>query len=172
LVLPKQGSALDAVRWLESFCEVRVKDNGSLEFDVRQPSAIGLPGLDDRPHRCDFHLSPDSLEDYEEFGFPGFDHPPAASLVLGVYCSGPVNHRILGHLALFLSAPERYDALIDFNGLLKGSLAESRALVSSIPGRIWELPYSTGEDSRWYSHVGDRAFLTAWLDHPEFQMIK
>ncbi|MEV7363339.1 DUF6368 family protein [Streptomyces sp. NPDC093675] len=23
-----------------------------------------------------------------------------------------------------------------------------------------------------YSHVGDRAFLTAWLDHPEFRMIK
>ncbi|MFF3585658.1 DUF6368 family protein [Streptomyces sp. NPDC002387] len=99
-------------------------------------------------------------------------------------CSGPDNHRLLGHLTRFLA--EHYDALIDFGGLLQyrhfrhalsgqeetDRLAASRALVSTLPGRIWEMPYATEAGGCGYSHVGDRAFLTAWLDHPEFRMIK
>ncbi|KUJ53643.1 DUF6368 family protein [Streptomyces sp. NPDC093228] len=33
-------------------------------------------------------------------------------------------------------------------------------------------PYATEAGSCGYGHVGDREFLTAWLDHPEFRMIK
>ncbi|MEU6493843.1 DUF6368 family protein [Streptomyces sp. NPDC046984] len=183
LWLPVRRSALDAVPWLEGFCEVRIQSDDSLEFEVHRPSAIGLQELEWSSPQP-FRLGPESLEDYQEFGFPGLERAPAAELAVLSYCSGPDDHRLLGHLTRYLA--ERYDALIDFGGLLEyrsflhdpsgqeeaDRLAESRALVSSLPGRIREMPYTTEAGGCGYGHVGDRAFLTAWLDHPDFRMIK
>ncbi|MER7106899.1 DUF6368 family protein [Streptomyces sp. NPDC000229] len=183
LWLTEERSALDALSWLESFCEVRVENDESLEFYVRNPSAIGLRGLA-HPSPGPFHLGPQSLEDYQEMGFPGLDRPPAAELALLAYCRGRENHLLLGHLALFLA--DRFDALIDFGGMLgyrcslhelsdeeeAVRLAEARHLVSALPGQVWEMPYATYGGGCWYSHVGDREFLAAWLSHPDFSMIK
>jgi hypothetical protein len=182
LWLPEQRSALDAVPWLKSFCAVRVDNDTSLDFEVRQPSAIGLEGLE-RPSRGSFHLGPDwHLEDYQELGFPGLDRSPADALILLASCNGWNDHVLLGRLSLFLA--ERFNALIDFGGLLghrndasdqdqTACLAEARAMASSLPGRVWEMPYVTyGAGGCAYSHVGDREFLAAWLDHPDFRMIK
>lgn len=182
LWLTEQRSALDALPWLESFCDVRAGNDESLEFDVIRPAAIGLELLDDP--LGPFHLGPASLEDYQELGFPGLASPPIVELTLFSYCSGRQNHLALGHLALALA--NRFDALIDFGGLLgyrfslhdvdaeeeAVRLAEARALVSSLPGRVWEMPYAAYGGGSWYSHVGDRDFLRAWLGHPDFHMIK
>lgn len=183
LWLPRERSALEAAPWLESFCEVRIENDDALEFYVRQPSAIGLYDFE-RPSPGPFHLGPESLEDYQELGFPGLDRPPAAELVLLAYSSGRDNHLFLGHLAQFLA--ERFNALIDFGGLLgyefslhdisreeeKARLTTVRALVSSLPGRVWEMPYAAYGGGYGYSHVGDLEFLAAWLGHPNFHMIK
>ncbi|MFI1368644.1 DUF6368 family protein [Streptomyces griseochromogenes] len=183
LWLPREQSALDALPWLESFCEVRIESGDSLEFHVRDPAVLGLP----RPRRdrsCAFSLGPESLEDYRELGFPGLGRWPAAELCLLAHCSGKDDHLLLGRLALSLA--ERFGALIDFGGLLgyryslygvtdeerAVCLARSRGLVASLPGRVWEMPYATGDGVCGYSHVADREFLAAWLDHREFRMIK
>jgi hypothetical protein len=178
LWLPEQRSALDAAPWLETFCAVRVADD-SLDFEVLQPSAIGLQGLV-LPAPGSFSLGPEegSLGDHWELGFPGLDRPPAAELILLATCNSQEDHLLLGHLALFLAG--RFNALIDFGGMLgdgcradaAASLAGSRALVASLPGRVWEMPYATTEESCQYTHVGDREFLAAWLRHPGFRMIK
>ncbi|GAA2644675.1 DUF6368 family protein [Nonomuraea recticatena] len=182
LWLSGERSALEAAPWLESFCEVRIESDDSLEFYVRQPSAVGLYGLE-RLSLSPFHLGPESLEDYQELDFPGLDRPPTAELALLAHSSGRDNHLLLGHLAHFLA--ERFDALIDFGGLLgygfslhdlsredeKDCLAEVRALVSSLPGRVWEMPYAAHGGGYGYSHVGDLEFLAAWLGHPNFHMI-
>ncbi|MFB6986148.1 DUF6368 family protein [Streptomyces sp. NPDC056230] len=178
LWLSEERSALDAVPWLDSFCEVRASD-GCLEFHVREPLALGLGRLSSGP----FHLGLESLEDFQELGFPGIDRPPAVELALVAYRSGQDDHLLLGHLALFLA--ERFDALINFYGLLgyrfslddlsekeeAARLIEARALVTSLPGHISETQYAMAQGGHWYSHIGDREFLTAWLRHPEFHMI-
>jgi hypothetical protein len=182
LWLPESGSALDAVPWLESFCAVRVANDDSLDFEVRRPSVIGLEGLQQLP-RGWFRLGRESsLEDYRELGFPGLEPLPVDELVLSATRNRSDDHLLLGHLALFLA--ERFHALIDFCGLLgrryddamsqreAACPAESRALVLSLPGRIWEMPYATGGEGCGFSHVGDREFLAAWLIHPDFRMIK
>ncbi|WP_344422979.1 DUF6368 family protein [Streptomyces lavendulocolor] len=184
LWLVEERGALDALPWLEGFCDVRAGagDGEWLEIHVRRPSALGLHAL---PHPAPgaFHLGPESLEDYRELGFPGLDRPPVAQLALLSPRSGRENHLLLGHLALFLA--ERFDALVDFEGLLgrpsspddlpveeeAARLAEARRLVSSLPGRVWEMPYATYGGGCWYSHVGDRTFLAAWLRHPDFRML-
>lgn len=145
-------------------------------------ASAGLHGLE-RSSPGSFFLGPDSpLDDYQELGFPGLDRPPADQLTLLASCNGRYAHLLLGRLALFLAGC--FDALIDFGGLLgcrydtsdrdeAACLAQSRALVASLPGRVREMPYVTyGEGGCGYSHVGDREFLAAWLDHPDFRMIK
>ncbi|MFJ9683792.1 DUF6368 family protein [Streptomyces sp. NPDC101194] len=181
LWLPEERSALDAVPWLGSFCQVQTSD-GCLEFRVREPSALGLYGLGNLSSGP-FHLGLDSLDDFQELGFPGIDRPPVAELALVAYCSSQDDHLLLGHLALFLA--ERFNALINFYGLLgygsfhdlseeegPARLIEARALVTSLPGRVWETQYATYGGGHSYSHIGDREFLVAWLRHPEFRMIR
>lgn len=179
LWLPEERSALDAVPWLDSFCEVQTPD-GCLEFHVREPSALGLGNVS--PGR--FHLALESLEEYQELGFPGIDQPPAAELALVAYRSSQDDHLVLAHLALLLA--EHFDALINFYGLLgyrfpldglsdeeeAARLIEARTLAASLPGHVWETQYATYKGGHWYSHIGDREFLTAWLRHPEFRMIQ
>ncbi|WP_405834716.1 MULTISPECIES: DUF6368 family protein [unclassified Streptomyces] len=72
--------------------------------------------------------------------------------------------------------------MIDFDGVLgfipgdrmheAADLARARALVASLPGTLREVSYDTGGGDRWIRHVGDREFLTAWLQHPDFHLIK
>lgn len=93
-----------------------------------------------------------------------------------------MNHVLLGHLALALA--RRLDALVDFDGLLSSHptagddagneavLARARVLASALPGRLAEVSYDTGGGGRWLRHVGDAAFLQAWLRHPDFHLIK
>lgn len=183
LWLPEKRGALDAVPWLESFCDLDVQSDNSIEVSVRQPSAVGLPELQ-RTSPCPLNLGPELLDGPELAGFPGLDGPPAAELGLLAYCSGPDDHLLLGHLALFLA--ERFDALIDFGGMLgyryslhdltdeekATRLAESRNLVAPLPGQVWEMPYEVDDGVHDYSHVGDREFLAAWISHPAFRMIK
>ncbi|MGW7433484.1 DUF6368 family protein [Streptomyces sp. NPDC054861] len=182
LWLAEARGARDAVPWLEGFCDVRAEDDAWLAFWVREPAAIGLGGLA-HASSARFQLGPETLEDYQELGFPGLDRPPVAELALLASSGARENHLLLGRLALFLA--ERFDALIDFGGLLGYGhslddlpaeeetvrLAEARRLVSILPGRVWEVPYTTYDGGRWYSHVGDRAFLSAWLEHPDFHLL-
>ncbi|GLW04370.1 hypothetical protein Slala05_80000 [Streptomyces lavendulae subsp. lavendulae] len=89
-----------------------------------------------------------------------------------------MNHILLGHLALAFA--QRLHATIDFDGVLgyydrtdgAPDLARARSLVASLPGTVREVSYDTGGGDRWIRHVGDQEFLTAWLQHPDFHLIK
>ncbi|MFF7041141.1 DUF6368 family protein [Streptomyces massasporeus] len=171
----------DVVPWLESFCEpVETKVGSDPDFWVRDGSAIGLPALDPTGVGV-FFLSQDEEIPAEDEDYSPFSRSPVQGLVLGAGCSGPANHQVLGHLALVLA--ERLDALIDFDGLLScptprddtgggESLDRARALVASLPGRVAEVSYDTGDGGRWFRHVGDVEFLAAWLQHPGFHLVK
>ncbi|MFE5587824.1 DUF6368 family protein [Kitasatospora sp. NPDC056531] len=118
----------------------------------------------------------------EDEDYSAFARPPVQGLVVGAGCSGSVNHVLLGHLALTLAL--RLDALVDFDGLLsslpaagddtgnEAVLARGRALASALPGRLAEISYDTGGGGRWHRHVGDVEFLRAWLQHPDFHLVK
>ncbi|MEU2179335.1 DUF6368 family protein [Streptomyces thermolilacinus] len=45
-------------------------------------------------------------------------------------------------------------------------------MASDLPGRLAEVSYDTGGGGRWLRHVGDVEFLEAWLQHPDFHLIK
>ncbi|MCG7523900.1 DUF6368 family protein [Streptomyces sp. OfavH-34-F] len=129
-----------------------------------------------------FFLSEDEEMPAEDEDYSAFARPPMQGLIVGAGCSGSVNHVLLGHLTLALAL--RFDALVDFDGLLGGHrtagddtsneavLARARALASDLPGRLAEVSYDTGGGSRWLRHVGDAEFLEAWLRHPDFHLIK
>ncbi|MCF2525707.1 DUF6368 family protein [Yinghuangia soli] len=183
LWLREVRTAQDALPWIADRCDVSLRDDGSFEFTVRQPSAFGVRD-EDWSTLGDFHLDVQPAEDFEDFDLPGLGRPPVAEMTVSAYCSGAANHLVLGQVAQILAA--RFDTVVDFNGLLgsgsylpdedsehgrRAHLAEVDAFVAALPGRVWTLPYTLHGGSRWYSHVGDRDFLDAWLAHPRFHMI-
>ena len=171
----------DVVPWLESFCEpVETKGGSTVDFWVRDGSTVGLLASDFSGVGV-FFLSQDEEIPAEDDDYSAFSRPPVQGLVLGAGCSSPANHRVLGHLALALA--ERLDALVDFDGPLSwptprdgtgtgAFLDRARALVASLPGRVTEVSYETGDGGRWFRHVGDVEFLAAWLQHPGFHLVK
>ncbi|MFE7590823.1 DUF6368 family protein [Kitasatospora sp. NPDC057512] len=172
----------EVVPWLETFCEpVETKADGDVDFWVRDGSALGLPAFDPAGVGV-FFLSEDEEIPAEDEDYSAFSRPPVQGLIVGAGCSGPVNHMLLGHLALALA--RRLDAPVDFDGLLSSRPAEgddtrneavltrARALTSALPGRLSEVSYDTWGGGRWLRHVGDAAFLEAWLQHPDFHLVK
>ncbi|MEU1556977.1 DUF6368 family protein [Streptomyces scabiei] len=172
----------NVVPWLETFCEpVEAKASGDLDFWVRDGSALGLQAFDPADVGV-FFLSEDEEIPAEDEDYSTFSRPPVQGLIVGAGCSGSVNHMLLGHLTLALA--RRLDALVDFDGLLSGHptagddtsneavLARARALASDLPGRLVEVSYDTGGGDRRLRHVGDVESLEAWLQHPDFHLIK
>ncbi|WP_424887093.1 DUF6368 family protein [Streptomyces sp. XH2] len=172
----------DVVPWLETFCDpVEAKASGDVDFWVRDGSALGLRAFDPAGVGV-FFLSEDEEMPAEDEDYSAFARPPMRGLVVGAGCSGSVNHVLLGHLALALA--RRLDALVDFDGLLSSHPASgddagneavparARVLASALPGRLAEVSYDTGGGGRWLRHVGDVEFLQAWLQHPDFHLIK
>jgi len=172
----------DVVPWLETFCEpVEAKASGDVDFWVRDASALGLQAFDPADVGV-FFLSEDEEMPAEDEDYSAFSRPPVQGLIVGAGCSGSVNHVLLGHLTLALA--RRLDALVDFDGLLGGHrtagedtsdkavLARARALASDLPGRLVEVSYDVDGGDRWLRHVGDVESLEAWLQHPDFHLIK
>ncbi|MER8100875.1 DUF6368 family protein [Kitasatospora sp. NPDC094016] len=46
------------------------------------------------------------------------------------------------------------------------------APATTLPGRVMEVSYDTGGSGRQLRHFGDVEFLEAWLEHPDFHLIK
>jgi len=52
------------------------------------------------------------------------------------------------------------------------SLEEISSYVATMPGTIYGIEYITANGRRWVSHIVDREFLQAWMNHPNFYMVK
>ena len=46
------------------------------------------------------------------------------------------------------------------------------AFVHSMPGQVYEIYYETASNGRWVFHIVDATFLSAWMKHPHFYMVK
>jgi hypothetical protein len=165
--------------WLETFCApVEVRAGGDVDFWVRDPTELGLRNPD-LEGAGGFGLDEDDRIPADDEDYTALPAPPVQGLILSAGRSGPVNHVLVGHLALVLA--QRLDALIDFDDVLAypvtrdesrdpADLDRSRALVASLPGWTAEVSYDTGGGGRRLRHVGDAEFLAAWLRHPEFRL--
>ncbi len=118
----------------------------------------------------------------EEFGFF-----PEDGVEISAFCNGREAHRTLGEFCAILA--ERFGGIIDFHGALWPSTPVDDlvdisnaewsvikphvdAILCKLPGRVVELMYETGGGRQWACHFGDTTFTRAWLQHPDFRMIK
>lgn len=118
----------------------------------------------------------------EAFGFA-----PADELVVVAFCNRGADHRILGELCVWLA--ERFGGLIHFGAALWPPVPREanidaldadwrqvepffRRMVEGLPGRVVGLRSEPQPGLEWVAHVADAAFLRAWLEHPQFHMVK
>lgn len=190
-------------QWLHAITSSREGQRGNWRsFGIKDGSLIGLP--DDCHEACSFGLAIEKTkteqdylekdgsidkdiqvelrEEREQF-VRHFGSVPEQRLNIDADCSRPLNHRILGQLALLLA--ERYDGIIDLDGALYPPLkpGQNRRDVTveeveqyvkelSLPGRIFHMYYITVRNTICIYHLVDPDFLRAWLQHPHFHMIK
>jgi hypothetical protein len=121
---------------------------------------------------------------------------PAQRIAIAAACNGRADHRVIAALAAALA--ERYHGVIDLLGAITppdmpwrawhlagrqgmvsdrdqrttASLEAISRYVTAMPGTVHEAYYDLSEHQIWVWHVVDAAFLRAWLQHPDFHMIK
>ncbi|MGO1078753.1 DUF6368 family protein [Inquilinus sp. CA228] len=111
-----------------------------------------------------------------------FGRVPRDSIALCAMTNGSDARRVLAELSLAIA--ERLDGVVAFNGLLlpnrgvdvDGTLDEvlpvAAEYLAGLPGKVAVIPYENVYGGKWGSHVGDATFLRAWLNHPDFYLIK
>jgi hypothetical protein len=108
----------------------------------------------------------------------GYD--PRAYVILETSGKTGDHMRILGQMALLLA--ERYSGWVDFVGAITPprrpgqdggpTLDEISDYVHRLPGRVVEGYYTVQGGRRWVSHMVDVEFFRAWLQHPDFHVLK
>ena len=115
---------------------------------------------------------------------------PKQELQIVAFCNGRTDHQILGQLTLHLA--EKYNGVIDFNGALDPPIdllpfsfdadywqrnwsefeLAFEEWMKDMPGKIVGIEYEVGNGRKWVSHKANLEFFRAWLQHPQFRMIK
>ena len=97
-----------------------------------------------------------------------FGWRPAHAISIGAYDTAPIDHNLLGGLALVLA--EQLRGLVDYRGYLishhqVGAKVEQEQRLNKLQGRLCTI------NSYYQYHVSDPVFLRSWLQHPKFTMI-
>lgn len=118
----------------------------------------------------------------------GFGFAPAAEVTVSAFCNDDEDHRILGEFCTRLA--EKLGGIVDFNGALLPPIPVGRLVVdfvdlewrqvetdflrmiAGLPGLLLGISYEPQPGREWVHHIGDVAFLKAWLGHPNFRMVK
>ena len=116
---------------------------------------------------------------------------PDAEIGLDAFVNDSEDHRILGEITLALA--RRLEGIIDMGGLivpfstykaaqlLRGAFERIHwsdvklgveSFTDALPGIAVARPYRVNIEREWASHTVNMEFLQAWLQHPEFHMIK
>jgi hypothetical protein len=157
-------------------------------FWVRDTAPIegGYSG-EGRPFAIETGLQPDWEPGQLAAVAEAFGCAPRDELVVIAFCNGREDHRILGELCLRLA--DRFGGVICFGGALWPDVPPEagfdildadwprvepyfRRMVAGVPGRVVGLRHERASGGEWVVHVGDASFLRAWLEHPQFRMVK
>lgn len=170
--------------WLRSNTDLLEK--GKADYDFRLNEDI-FPGT---VSRCLFNLSVGDAQEQEDWEQDeirqikeSLGYLPRQSIGVWSGCNQPEDHSTLAQLVLHLALV--CNGLIDMRGAItpphhKGigeelspkALEEIRTYVRAMPGKMYEIEYTTVSGYRWIYHLVDVAFFRAWIEHPHFHMIK
>lgn len=132
------------------------------EFQVRSTAAIGGEVRTDKPRPFGLALGAAGLADTEirvaEL-LLGFE--PDHAVHAFAYVNAPIDHRILGELALFLA--REFTGIVDFGGTL--------GQITMPLGKLLSIRYAESTLGESF-HVADAEFLEWWLRHDNFHMVK
>ena len=165
-----------------------VKNTGPSEYDLQVTDTSAVGGRyrgEGRPFL--FQAQRADLEEPKRFRIRiEFRVEPIWEFVISAMCNGEEDHRILAEMALHFASA--CGGVVDFCGALippqwranptvwEGSWTTIQpdfdVWIKSFPGKIVGLPYETARGTWWTTHVCDSTFFHAWLQSPDFHMIK
>lgn len=94
---------------------------------------------------------------------------PTCELSVGIECSRPKHHKVLGWLCAELAT--RFDGMIDLGGTLPLPNRDQWGSVG-LAGKVVETVYDLEHGRTAAVHIVDAEFLRFWLLQPQFHMIK
>lgn len=165
---------------LAPVAEVVAVSENSIEFVTDNPYCDGWIEIQ---HPCEAITVADAQKIQAAFGCM-----PIGGLQIDMVCSGSEQHKVLG--AVTLTVAKSVGGLIDFLGAIRPANLPSASLAllspmdwapfaepfaqfaQDMPGKIISLPYTLHTGQTWVSHVCDCAFMSAWLERPDFHMVK
>lgn len=137
------------------------------------------------------NLQTSEMEDNEaEIIAAAFGFKPQQILQWDAMCNDHEDHAILGTLVAHFA--ELYGGVIDFNGALLPNLPKEmykgrwlwqeanwsdvaeyfNAMANEMTEKVVSIEYETIGGRTWAHHVADAQWMRAWLNHPNFHMIK
>ena len=196
----------DLEHWLRSITSSLEGKQGNdwWPFWIKDGSTIGLASLDcqrscafglaienqstekeyiDKHGSIDVYVQEELQEEQKHF-LHYLGYVPQQYINVYAGCNNPIDHRILGQIALLLA--ERYDHIIDLGALRpplqpgrrwdieSDTIEDVEQYVRSLafPGHIFHMYYTTARDTRWVHHLVDTQWFRSWLQHPNFHMVK
>jgi hypothetical protein len=156
------------------------------DFRFKKGKIFGLKLTENScPFLLDISTKKEELDELQKVDFDAkIKDNPAAFLSVSAMCKSPNDHHLLA--AFLLELYKIFGGFIDFNGKISpplvldknGKFVESTyelALnyVKRIKGKIHEINYEieTGGRTSYY-HICDAEWLTNWLQHVDFHLIK
>jgi len=181
----------DISGWLRRISSDVRQEQTTWTFSVLNGASFGLP-YTGQVVGCQFSMGVENVNEWysadELSQMEGCLHfVPKQQISIGAGCSAQVDHLLLGHIALDLA--RQLNGWVSISGALTPSgrppegrerddyvrgwtLDEIKQYLNALPGVVCEILYQTSPDKHSIYHVVDQDFLHAWLQHPDFHMVK
>ena len=185
---PSQSAAIDS---LPLQIGKRYDDNSPrvIDLSVENTKPIGgsyrgegRPILVDR-RRVKLHSDAPEFEEHEiQRLVEEFNIEPRFMIDVSAGCKSKADHQVLAELCYHLAV--MLNGIIHFGGAIlpcgpewlsdDWDVIEPRFLewATEFPAKIVSVPYETFAGGTWISHYCTPEFLKAWIEHPDFHMIK
>lgn len=155
---------------------LRPLEESAIELEYHPPMSLYFHDLDEES-------SPADIQQITRVtGFHVCDQ-----LSIGAQTNAQTSHYAVGAMTLYLA--RRYQGLIDLGGTLEDNqftvwhqgareadmeqaIQMYQAYFEGHPGHLWSVPYELSEGEYWFSHYCDVEFMTWWLNHPRFRIVK
>jgi Family of unknown function (DUF6368) len=131
-----------------------------------------------RPFIVVFHEKKTEFDDepHNQMLLKKLGYNSVCSIDVAAMCSDKIDHSVQANLSIAIA--KHYDGLISLNGLLtpsgikNPSFEEAKTFAQSVEGTVYFAEYTLESGEKWANQFVDAVYLSNWMRHEEFRMLK